>query len=270
MIAKLLNESRTLLGAAPKDKDGVLRLAADLLAADQGDVGIAPDDIYKLLAEREELGSTGIGGGIAIPHATLPGASEITIALITIPDGVDFESLDKKPVKAVFAMTAPQDQRSAHVRNLAELSRLAKDSNFLPALVAASKFAHVRKVLSLDETGKAEEVKTKAKTMLLAFVQKHDYLEPLLEVLAGFSESESVVLEANGAGRYLRSMPLFSMFWTEEDRKAETKVVMTIIDRHASNEALRRITANVGDPAREQGLVVALQELSLVTGGLEL
>lgn len=270
MIAELLNKKRTDLGAQPKNKDEVLHQAAKLLASDQGAVGISEEDIYKLLLERENLGSTGIGGGFAIPHATLPGASEITIALITVPEGVDFDSLDGKPARAIFAMTAPADQRSAHVRNLAELSRFAKDPKFLDRLVSSEDFKHAHALFDGENEGKAGKVKTQAKTLLMAIIQKSEYLEPLLEVLAGITDSESVVLDGHGAGRYLQALPLFSMFWTEENRRTEAQVVMAIIDRHAGNETLRRITASVADPAREEGLLVALQDLSLVSGSLEL
>ncbi len=270
MIASLVKETRTRLGAKPKDKDEVLKMAASLLATDQGAVGIPEQDILNLLVQREELGSTGIGEGIAIPHATIPGASEITIALITVPDGVDYNSLDGKPVKAVFAMCAPEDRRSAHVRNLAELSRLVKNPGFLQQLCAAETFKQITDVLSGDEPAGEQETKPSKKSLLWAVIQKPELLEPLLEVLTGITSSEAVVFDSHSSGRYLKAMPLFASFWTDEERRTDAKVVMAVIDRHAGNETIRRISSSVADPSREEGLLLALQELSLVTGNLEL
>ncbi len=265
MIADLLHKERISLGAELENKDAALRLAATLLAADPEVSGVAEEDIYRLLVERESLGSTGIGEEIAIPHATLPGVSQISLALITIPKGVNFESLDGKPVRVIFAMIAPVNQRSAHVRNLADLSRLAKDPAFVDSLVATKAYSELSQLLG-ENADDAPTVKTVDRSLLFAIVRKIEYLEPLLEVLAGMTESEAVVMEGHGSARYLQTLPLFSMFWTDESSNTDAKVVMAVIDRHAGNETLRRITAGVADPAREEGLLVALQDLSLVSG----
>ena len=268
MIRKLLKEESVRLGARPKSAEDVLRLAAELLSTDRSDVNA--DEIFRLLNERERLGSTGIGGGIAIPHASPSGAARISMALITIPDGVDFNSIDGKPVRAVFAMTAPADQRSAHVRNLAELSRLVKDPGFMDRLGSATAFSELTELFRSDDDGDEKSVPMAPRSLLLAVVQKDEYLEPLLEVLAGISDTESLVLDGHGAGRYLQALPLFSMFWTDEAQRTDVKVVMAVINRHAGNEAIRRITSTVADPASEEGLLVAIQDLSLVSGSLEL
>ncbi len=270
MITPLIKETRTRLGAHPKDKDDVLKMAASLLAADQGAVGIPEEEILKLLVKREELGSTGIGEGIAIPHATIPGASEITIALITIPEGINFNSIDRKPVRAVFAMCAPPDKRADHVRNLAELSRLVKNPGFLKALTGASSFEEVLRALGADGPAEEPQIQTTRKSLLWAVVQKPEFLEPLLEVLTGMTSAEAVVFDAHGSGRYLQALPLFASFWSGEERRTAAKVVMAVINRHDGNEIVRRISSSITDPAREEGLLLALQELSLVTGNLEL
>ena len=138
------------------------------------------------------------------------------------------------------------------------------------SIVSASSFRDILELFRGAEEPDSPVVKTVPKSLLLAVVQKDEFLEPLLEILTGISHSETIIMEGHGAGRYLHALPLFSMFWTDESRKTESKVVMAVIDRHAGNETIRQISAGVVDPSRESGLMVAIQDLSLVTGSLEL
>ncbi len=269
MITQLIDERAVSLGVGAGNKNEILKQAAELLAGIQDD-GPGQDEVFRLLSDREALGSTGIGGGIAIPHATVEGSGEFKLALLTVPGGVDFDSLDGKPVTVIFAMLGPAERRSTHVRILASLSRLMKDSNFVGSLVGASSVGAVIDLFRNAEEPEAPAMKTVEKCLLLAIVQKDEYLEPLLEILTGISQSEITVIEGHGAGRYLHALPLFSMFWTDESRITESKVVMAVIDRHTGNETIRQISTGVADPSRESGLMIAIQDLSLVTGTLEL
>lgn len=270
MITQLLDKRAVKLGVSSGDKDEVIRLAAEMLADIQDKGGPGKDEIYRLLSERESLGSTGIGGALAIPHATVEGSGDFKLALITIPGGVNFDSFDGKPVRVIFAMLGPAEKRSTHVRILAALSRMMKDSGFVEKLVNASSTEDVIELFQNAEEPETPAVKTVEKSMLMAVVQKDEYLEPLLEILTAVSQSETIVMEGHGAGRYLHALPLFSMFWTDDGRKTDSKIVMAVIDRHAGNETIRQISAGVADPSRESGLMVTIQDLSLVTGNLEI
>lgn len=270
MINQLIDERALRLDAAAGSKDEVINLASELLAGIQEKGGPGKKEIYRLLTDREALGSTGIGDGIAIPHATVEGSGEFKLAIITIPGTVDFDSLDGKPVSVVFAMLGPAEQRSNHVRILASLSRLMKIPGFLGDIVKTTSVKDFRDLFQAAEDPDTPDVKTVAKSLLLAVVQRDEYLEPLLEILTGISQSETIVMEGHGAGRYLHALPLFSMFWTDESQKTESKVVIAVIDRHAGNETIRQISTGIADPSRESGLMVAIQDLSLVSGSLEI
>lgn len=270
MITQLFDKRAVKLGVNAGTKDEVIRLAAEMLAGIQDKGGPGKDEIYSLLNERESLGSTGIGESLAIPHATVDGSGEFKLALISIPKGVDFDSFDSKPVKVVFAMLGPAERRSTHVRILAALSRMMKDPGFVGKLVNATSPEDVLELFRNAEEPETPAARTVEKSMLMAVVQKDEYLEPLLEILTAVSQSETIVMEGHGAGRYLHSLPLFSMFWTDDSRKTESKVVMAVIDRHAGNETIRQISTGVADPSRDSGLMITIQDLSLVTGNLEL
>jgi PTS system fructose-specific IIA component/PTS system nitrogen regulatory IIA component len=79
--------------------------------------------ILAALLKREELGSTAVGGGAAVPHATYPGLARLIGAVADFPAGVDFRSLDGKPVRVVYLFVSPTDRPSEHLRGLEEISR---------------------------------------------------------------------------------------------------------------------------------------------------
>jgi len=270
MIGTMIQERAMALNIAADGKDAVLHRAAELLADGFPGDGPPRDTVYRLLADREKLGSTGIGGGIAIPHATTDDLDDFRMALLTLPGGVDFGSLDGRPVMVVFAMIGPESRRSDHVRILAALSRLVKQEGFTESLAGASDPQDAIRLVRTTEEPDAPASATVAKSLLWAVVQNESYLEPLLEVLTGISDSEVVVVEGHGPGRYLHALPLFAMFWADESRKTESKVIIAVIDRHVGNETIRRISSDVVDPSRDSGLMVAIQDLSLVTGSLDI
>ena len=131
----LTSEELVAPDLAGADKTAVLReLAQHLARAHQG---IDPDRLVEVLWERERLGSTAIGDGIAIPHGKMPGLSGVIGAFGRHPKGVDFESLDGSPTHLFFLLVAPEDSVGQHLKALARVSRLLKDRAFRERLLAA-------------------------------------------------------------------------------------------------------------------------------------
>lgn len=90
----------------------------------------------QILEEREKLGSTAIGGGIAIPHGKLPGLDHVLAVFGRSPAGVDFESVDGAPTKLFFLLVAPEDSSGMHLKALARISRLLKEESVRERLLA--------------------------------------------------------------------------------------------------------------------------------------
>jgi PTS system nitrogen regulatory IIA component len=131
----LTSEALVAPDLAGADKTAVLRELAQHLARSHG--GIDADRLVDVLWERERLGSTAIGDGIAIPHGKLPGLSGVIGAFGRHPAGVDFESLDGSPTHLFFLLVAPEDSVGQHLKALARVSRLLKDRAFRERLLAA-------------------------------------------------------------------------------------------------------------------------------------
>jgi len=96
-------------------------------AAKQNKSDIDSDRLMKVLLERERLGSTGIGDGIAIPHGKLKDIGNLVLSFGRSIEGIDFESMDGKPVHLVFLLVAPEACAGIHLRALAKIARLLKN-----------------------------------------------------------------------------------------------------------------------------------------------
>ena len=135
-ITEILNADMVLAEVGGATKPQVLRELARPLAAKHHELDLTA--IAAVLAERERLGSTAIGDGIAIPHGKMPGLKEIHGTFGRHRKGVDFDSLDGMPTHLFFVLVAPEDSTSLHLKALARVSRLFKDGAFRDRLMNAA------------------------------------------------------------------------------------------------------------------------------------
>jgi PTS system nitrogen regulatory IIA component len=100
-----------------------------LLAEKASDVtGLPEREIFDTILQRERLGSTGVGNGIAIPHGKLPGIKAITGVFARLDHPVEFEALDDQPVDLVFLLLAPEGAGADHLKALSRIARVLRDS----------------------------------------------------------------------------------------------------------------------------------------------
>ena len=125
-----------MLNASFPDKDAVLRYAAELFQRN-GTVQDA-DRLYRDLMAREEVMSTGIGGGFGVPHATSPDTESIHTLLIRLAEPIDFQALDASPVDVIMVLVVPENERQLHISLLAGIARLCKYTTFLETIRQAS------------------------------------------------------------------------------------------------------------------------------------
>ncbi|MDA3812180.1 MAG: PTS sugar transporter subunit IIA [Spirochaetaceae bacterium] len=95
------------------------------------------ESIFTILRKREDLGSTGLEAGIAVPHAKTDDIRDLVLAVGIAPAGVDFESLDGKPSKIFFLVLAPPEQTGKHLEVLSEIARISQSSAFLRVLISS-------------------------------------------------------------------------------------------------------------------------------------
>lgn len=124
-ISELLQRPLIITDLAARDKKGVIDEFSALLCS----VGKVQDagELARVLLERESLGSTAIGEGIAIPHAKLPFLREMVVAFGRSRTGIDFQAVDGRPVHLFFLLVTPDDNPGEHLRVLARISRILKN-----------------------------------------------------------------------------------------------------------------------------------------------
>ncbi len=148
--------SKRLIGLSlqAKGKKETLEELAALLAGQR----IIPnrEKLVSVLMERESLGSTGVGNGIAIPHAKTDLAKKIIIAFGKSDKGIEFDSLDKKPVYLVFLIIAPEEAHETYLRVLARISRLLHEERIREGLRNAQSPRQVVNLIRKEEK-EAEE-----------------------------------------------------------------------------------------------------------------
>jgi len=126
------------------------RLAVPLVSAPGAMESAVPDDreIFEVLLERERLGTTGVGSGIAIPHGKLRGLTRLTGLFARLAKPVDFESIDDLPVDLVFVLLAPEAAGADHLKALAKVSRLLRDKSICEKLRRAPNSQRLFEILT--------------------------------------------------------------------------------------------------------------------------
>lgn len=163
-IRELLKKEGIALGVKVDSKDAAIDYLIDLHAKSGNITDKA--EFKKGILAREESGSTGVGEGIAIPHSKNAAVKQPGLAAITVPDGVDYDSLDGQPANLFFMIAAPEKGADVHLEVLSRLSMLLMDENFRAELLAAKNADQFLDICSkyemekfADELGEATEDK---------------------------------------------------------------------------------------------------------------
>jgi len=117
------------------DKKGVLEELSQVIT--EQETSLNKGNLLQVLLERERLGSTGIGDGIALPHGKLKGLNKLLISFGRSIDGLNFDSIDEQPAYLFFLLLAPENSAGMHLKSLAKISRMLKDGNFRRRLMGA-------------------------------------------------------------------------------------------------------------------------------------
>ncbi|MBD1401636.1 PTS sugar transporter subunit IIA [Pelobacter sp. M08fum] len=149
-ISELLNPQAIISELSATDKKEVLAELTDTLVA------LVPEldrnRVLEVLHEREKLGSTGIGDGVAIPHGKIAKLGELQLVFARSTKGVDFESMDGQLAQLFFLLIAPEGAVGVHLKTLARISKLLKDVNIRKQLLAAKDAAAIYQIILANET----------------------------------------------------------------------------------------------------------------------
>jgi nitrogen PTS system EIIA component len=147
-ILDVLDKEAILVDLEATDKIGILN---EMVVPAARITGIAHSDMVKVLMERERLGSTGIGGGIGIPHGKLKHLDRLVLGFGLSRQGVDFESMDGRPTHLFFLLITPEHATDLHLKLLARVSRLLKKDTLKEMLMKAASADDVIALISAED-----------------------------------------------------------------------------------------------------------------------
>lgn len=152
-ISDLLAPEAVLASLKAQTKKQLLQ---ELAARAHARTQLAEKQIFETLNERERLGTTGVGAGIAIPHGRMAGVAHITGVFARLESAIDYEAVDGQPVDLVFMLLAPENAGADHLKALARVSRLLRNQQTCEKLRAA-KTAEALYAILIDQTGSSSQ-----------------------------------------------------------------------------------------------------------------
>lgn len=149
ILTQILEPNCVKVPLESTDKESVIKELVDLL--DAAKLLVDKQQVFQSVITRESTKSTGIGFGIAIPHGKCSGVKELVMAIGISHKGIDFQSIDNKPVHIVVLLASPIDRTGPHIQALARISRLMLDEDFKNKLQNAQSSEQLYKLISEKE-----------------------------------------------------------------------------------------------------------------------
>ncbi len=265
-LSDFLSEKYIKVISGNMEKDSLLVEIAGLASQDQKERNM----IFRKLKEREDLGSTGFGNGIAIPHCALDNIDEFIVGIITAPDGIGFDSLDKEPVKVFVFIIAPEKKRNHHIRFLSAVSGILKQQEAVNELLSEkTPTAIMESFLRYSLPSGINKKESREFNVMHVLCQLEDKFDDIMGIITEVSECDITVIEANNAEKYIHSMPLFAKFWGDES-KGFNRIITTILPKSNTNDILRKINNIIDALPERTGILVYIHTVEYINGNLNL
>jgi nitrogen PTS system EIIA component len=152
VLADLLQQNAIIPAMKANSKKQVLQELASRAAKV---TGLAEREIFDVILQREKLGSTGVGNGIAIPHGKLHAIHSIVGVFARLDQPVDFEALDDQPVDIIFMLLAPEEAGADHLKALSRIARVLRDQDLVAKLRASDSDTAIYAFLNQEPTSNA-------------------------------------------------------------------------------------------------------------------
>ncbi len=131
-ITAIVSLDRTQCAVQCNSKKRILEIISEIAAKNHPSV--EQDTVLSALLNRERMGSTGIGNGIALPHGRLPGLEHVTAIVVTSTPAINFDAIDDQPVDIFFALLVPEEQTEGHLQTLATVAGKLSDKSTVKAI----------------------------------------------------------------------------------------------------------------------------------------
>lgn len=271
-LVDLISEDMCTTSMNAKRKDDAIIEIAQFVKRSSKLENVPTDKLINAVRERESLGSTGFGDGLAIPHCKLEGIDDFVAGIMISKKGVDFDSMDGKKSHIFFVIIAPASKPDIHIKVLASISRLVKPKNVKKELIqSSSSTALYETFLMHSEPNKVIEKRhLKKQKLLVIILYESYYLDDILEYFLEIGISGSTVLDSVGMGGILTKVPLFASFIDFlGSNKNYSKTILSVIADDTLEKVVEGIEDILGDLDKRSGAMVFTLDINFAKGTME-
>ncbi len=267
-LSDIISQNSIQLDAQVSSKDEILKLIASLAMENINSKSLKEKKVYQALLAREELGSTGFGKNFAVPHCRLKGVTDFIVGIVTVPNGVDFDSFDGQPAKVFVFIVAPEDKQKEHLLILSNITKFLRQPETLNKILSAKSATDLKDSFIRHTNIQNNYSPNKDSLLFTLVVQDEDKFNDVLDVFAEIEDCTATVIEAKNASEYLYALPLFSSFWTS-NKNTFCRIITGIVKKSSYNEAVSLFNEIINSLDDKTGILLTVQELMYHSGSLD-
>lgn len=272
-LKEILDPGSCSTDLAARNRDEAMEAVAGLLALNPAANGVSAGEIAHGLLEREKLGSTGVGDGVAIPHCRMDSMNGFALALCVCRRGLAWNSSDGRSVHIICAIAGPEDATDEHLRILAGAARvLGKGKARHEILNSDTEFAMREAFLYhlVPVTSRLEEGRRDKRKLVILVLQEEETYNRIMELFLEGGIEGSVTMNASMMGTVLSNVPLFAGFMDVLGRsRPEPRVVLTLLAEDRVDEMVSEIENITGELDTHRGACIIVSDPLIIRGSLE-
>lgn len=252
-------------------KEELLSAIADIACGSKNLTMVDRQTVREALLAREELASTGLGSGVAVPHCRLPGIGSITMGLVTTSRKIDFDAADNEKADIFPFVIGPENNPKLHLKALSGISRVLRNPETRKAVRGAATGEDIfHLILDAAGEGKAQPIPESLcpMKMLHVFVRNETQFNDILQVFASGDYTGAMVVEAHESTEYMSSMPVFAGFWNSE-LSSFNRIIIAVVKDSLINQTIRQIEYVAGDLAGQNEVMITVSDLHHALGSLD-
>ncbi len=270
-ISSILDISGCRKKLAAGDRNSAIEIMAGLLAENRAAKNVTREALLKGMLERETLGTTGLGNGVAIPHCRLEGMKGFALALSVCHKGIPWNSMDGRSVHIIAAIAGPVEETDDHLRLLAGAARVLSNGKArYEILNSETEFAmHESFLYHLSPVTSKQSRKCRKKLMIMVLQEEKTYND-VMELFLEMGMEGAVTVKSDMMGPMLSNVPIFADFMDVLGRsRPEPRLLFVLVPETDVDSTVSAIEGITGDLETHRGACIIVIDTVSVRGSLE-
>lgn len=270
-ISEVLDKNTMAVNVKVSGKEQLLEAIAGIACRNPLLAGVGKEKVFNTLREREELASTALGAGVAVPHCRISGLQKFVSGLVTTSRKIDYDAPDKEKVDIFPFVIGPEDNPKEHLKVLSGMARILRNPDTRKAIRSAGSPDELFSLLmeiAADREPQLPAEPVGGMKLLHVFVRSEELFNDILQVFASGEFTGAMVLEAHESTEYMSSMPVFAGFWNSE-LNTFNRLIAAVVKGSLLNQTIRNLEYVCGDLKTHNEVMVTVSDLHHVIGSLD-